>query len=266
MSRWFRMHDKILDDPKVQCLPAEDFRAWVNLLCLTSRSGGKIPDEEHCCFALRMKREDVSSLFQRLLNGGLIEKRNGGPNGYHYAPHKWEENQYKSDTSTERVKRFRERQETLFETPPEAETETEIEDKEDKPPCPSPQREPTGEAVRLWNEAANAIGWPSVTRLSDGRRSSLRARLRGEKLEGWIAALARARASPLLGRDPPTWFTFDWLIKAANFTKLMDGNYDRARSHSAGNGSSAWGAARDRNRVRPDRGGEPILEQHARPR
>lgn len=132
-------------------------------------------------------------------------------------------------------------------------------------PIDAPHREPTGEAVRMWNEAANAVGWPAVTRISDGRRTALRARLKAEKIEGWIAALARARASPLLGRDPPTWFTFDWLIKAANFTKLMDGNYDRAHSHSAGNGNSAWGAARDRNRVQPVGPDGAVLEQLPRP-
>jgi hypothetical protein len=49
----------------------------------------------------------------------------------HYAIHAWDKRQYKSDTSTERVKRFRERSsnatETVNETPPDTETETDTE-------------------------------------------------------------------------------------------------------------------------------------------
>lgn len=127
MSRWFRLYDALLDDPKVQRLPAEDFKGWVNLLCLASRNEGKLPPIADIAFALRLDESAVSTLLERLLNGGLIEARNGGANGKHYAPYKWEERQYKSDTSTDRVKRFRQRSETVTETPPETEAETEKE-------------------------------------------------------------------------------------------------------------------------------------------
>jgi hypothetical protein len=129
MSRWFRLYDELLDDPKVQRLPAEDFRGWVNLLCLASRNDGKLPAVSDIGFALR-------TLVERLHNGGLIERRNGGANGSFYAPNKWAERQYKSDTSTQRVKRFRERSKTVAETPPDTETETETEGvSNDTPPA-----------------------------------------------------------------------------------------------------------------------------------
>jgi predicted transcriptional regulator len=123
MSRWFRLHEEILDDPKVQRLSGEDFKIWINLLCLTSRHGGKLPPVADIVFALRLQQETVSTVLERLLNGGLIVRRSGGADGGHYAPHKWAERQYKSDTSTGRVKRFRERCKTVTETPPETETE-----------------------------------------------------------------------------------------------------------------------------------------------
>lgn len=124
MSRWFRLHEEILDDPKVQRLSGEDFKVWINLLCLTSKHGGRLPPIADIAFALRLQEETVSTVLERLLNGGLIVKRTGGVNGSHYAPHKWDERQYKSDTSTGRVKRFRERSKTVAETPPETEAET----------------------------------------------------------------------------------------------------------------------------------------------
>src|SRR5574338_490273 len=125
MSRWFRLYDELLDDPKVQKLPAEDFRAWINLLCLASKNSGKLPPIADIAFALRETENAVSTLLERLSNGGLIERRNGGANGSHYAPYKWDERQYKSDTSTARVKRFRERSKTVTETPPDTDTDTE---------------------------------------------------------------------------------------------------------------------------------------------
>jgi len=125
MSRWFRIYDEMLDDPKVQRLPAEDFKGWMNLLCLASRNDGKLPHITDIAFALRETEDAVSTLLERLLNGGLIERRSGGADGMHYAPYRWNERQYKSDTSTVRVKRFRERSKPVAETPPETDTETE---------------------------------------------------------------------------------------------------------------------------------------------
>lgn len=127
MSRWFRMYDEVLDDPKVQRLPAEDFRAWVNLLCLATRNEGRIPPLEDVAFALRRSLDGARTLLERLRDGGLIDSCSGGEHGKHDAPHGWKKRQYKSDTSTERVKRFRERSKPVAETPPETETETETE-------------------------------------------------------------------------------------------------------------------------------------------
>jgi hypothetical protein len=131
MGRWFRMYDEILDDPKVQKLSPADFKAWINLLCLSSRNDGRLPTIADIAFALRETEDAVSTVLERLLNGGLIERRSGGADGAHYAPNKWEERQYKSDTSTGRVKRFRERSKPVTETAPDTETDTET-DKEEK--------------------------------------------------------------------------------------------------------------------------------------
>jgi hypothetical protein len=122
-ARWFRFYDEVLDDPKVQKLSGDDFKAWVNILCLASRNDGKLPSQDDIAFSLRCNVSCVSTLIERLLNRGLIDKCNGGPNGYHYAPHGWSKRQYKSDTSTDRVKRFRERTKRSDETAPEAETD-----------------------------------------------------------------------------------------------------------------------------------------------
>lgn len=125
MARWFRFYSEVVNDPKVQKLPCEDFRAWVNMLCLASENDGRLPSIHDMAFALRMSEDAVLTVVERLSSGGLIDRLCGGVDGYHYAPHSWDKRQYKSDTSTDRVKRFRERSNNVSETPPETEADTE---------------------------------------------------------------------------------------------------------------------------------------------
>ena len=86
------------------------------------------------------------------------------------------------------------------------------------------------QAVTRYNAAAEKAGWPQVQKLNPNRAKLLRARLADSGgLEGWEVALRKAFDSDFLrGRTPKPWtgFSFDWLIKSANFTKLMEGNYD----------------------------------------
>lgn len=126
MSRWFRYHVDALNNPKVQKLDGETFKGWVNLLCIAAMHDGKLPPMSDIAFALRTDDNAARTLVERLLNATLIDRLNGGVNGVTYAPHGWDERQYKSDTSTERVKRFRKRSETVTETPPDTDTETDI--------------------------------------------------------------------------------------------------------------------------------------------
>lgn len=127
LSKWFRLYNEVLNDPKVQALDAETFRHWINLLCIASMKDGVLPDVSDIAFHLRIEKNAVVTLLERLLNATLIDKLNGGTNGYHYAPHNWDKRQYKSDTSTERVKRFRQRSETVTVTPPDTDTDTDTE-------------------------------------------------------------------------------------------------------------------------------------------
>jgi hypothetical protein len=102
--------------------------------------------------------------------------------------------------------------------------------------------QPTESAVEIWNERARSAGWPSCQKVSDAREKQLAARLREHGLVGWRSAMDRAAASPFLASDePPSWFVFDWLIKAANFQKLIEGNYDRAGGNNYSRGSQSDG-------------------------
>lgn len=102
---WFRFYSSSLDDPKVQRLPAELFKAWVNLLCLANEGDprGTLPSLTDIAFRLRMSEEEAAAVLTDLENRNLID---------HYfdnemTPHNWEGRNPPSDSSTERVRRFR---------------------------------------------------------------------------------------------------------------------------------------------------------------
>jgi hypothetical protein len=97
---------------------------------------------------------------------------------------------------------------------------------------PSDARPPTDEAdaanaVEIYNQAAGLAGWPLVQRLTAPRRSGVLARLRDcGGLDGWRAALERARASAFLCGSTGWKADFDFFCQAKSFTKLMEGSYD----------------------------------------
>lgn len=107
MSRWFRMYDDVLDDPKVQRLPPDLFKAWVNLLCLASRNDGLLPDIDDIAFALRMSQDVTRDIVRDLSQRGLIDDCDG------LSPHNWNSRQFKSDkddTAAERKRKQRKRE------------------------------------------------------------------------------------------------------------------------------------------------------------
>lgn len=130
MSRWFRMYDTLLDDPKVQRLPGNLFKTWVNLLCLASKNGGTLPCMDDVAFALRMDIEAADEAVEDLRDRGLIDEE-----GESYRPHNWDGRQFKSDSDPtaadrQREKRKRDKSPTVTRDtsvtsrPPETEAET----------------------------------------------------------------------------------------------------------------------------------------------
>lgn len=245
MSRWFRMYDELLDDPKAQRLPPVDFKAWVNLLCLASRHDGKLPCVADISFALRVSDNDAVTVLERLAIAGLIDKHNGGVDGFHYTPHGWAKRQYKSDSSAERVKRHRATKcnvtETVTETPPETDTEAETDTEvlEAKASCESRDSQPgqseensegkllPEHVVEVYNEMAGRLGKPKVRTLTPERRTLLKARIAGYTLDEFREVLGNIERSPFL-RGDTGWkgCGFDWIFKKANFQKILEGNYN----------------------------------------
>ncbi|BEV44787.1 hypothetical protein [Afipia carboxidovorans] len=121
MSRWLRLYDDTINDPKVLKLPEALRWHWIALLCVASKNGGALPLLDDIAIQLRVTAAKATEILAKLTKAGLLDKTETG-----FAPHNWQGRQYKSDVSTDRVKRFRNTKRNVSETPPDTEAETDI--------------------------------------------------------------------------------------------------------------------------------------------
>lgn len=124
MSRWFRVYDDAINDPKVLRLPEATRWHWIAVLAIASKNDGALPSIEDIALMLRKSRQAATAILATLKDAGLVDETEAG-----LAPHNWNGRQFKSDVSTERVQRFRNAKRnvssTVSETPPETDTESE---------------------------------------------------------------------------------------------------------------------------------------------
>jgi hypothetical protein len=125
---------------------------------------------------------------------------------------------------------------TVFErfrnTKPKPNPETNPEPKHDM--ARSADADETAAAIIAYNRIATELEWPQAVRITRGRISKLKERLReAGGIEGWDAAMVRARASPFLrgdtgrGKGHEKWVPdIDFFLQESTFTKLMEGKYD----------------------------------------
>lgn len=106
-GRWFRVYAEIINDPKVQKLPAHLFRTWINILALAAEDDGKLPSTDDIAFRLRMSPKDAEGHVCDLIDCGLIDI---APDRS-LSPHNWCTRQYRWDgidrTNAQRQKRHR---------------------------------------------------------------------------------------------------------------------------------------------------------------
>lgn len=159
MSRWFRFYADAIRNPKVAALSDADYRLWTELLSVAADNDGLIPPLEALKSLLRRRSDHLYAAVERLVKGGLIDHSGEG-----FEPHNWRKFQYKSDTSTDRVKRFRNGGRNVSETPPDTETDTETENPLNPPSGGKPDYAFFGRVIRLvprdlaaWRKTYHAI-------------------------------------------------------------------------------------------------------------
>ena len=122
---WFRMYREMISSPKIQKLRPELFKAWVNVLCCTA-DDGMIPSIDDLAFMLRVNATKAKEFLSALVVARLVEERKG-----QFYAHDWDQHQYASDSSNERVKRYRNARSNgecnASVTPPDTDTDTDTE-------------------------------------------------------------------------------------------------------------------------------------------
>lgn len=102
---WFRMYGDMPDDPKIGTLTDSQFRTWVELLCAACKAedeGNTKLTAETINWSLR---RDVSCDVTELSQRHLVTVNGDGE----YVIKAWAKRQYKTDSSAERTRRYRER-------------------------------------------------------------------------------------------------------------------------------------------------------------
>jgi hypothetical protein len=224
-GRWFRLYDGLLNDPKVQKLPPAAFKALINLWCIASQNGGKIP-EDNLAYALRMRPCHVKEVLNLLVGLTLLER-----DGDALVPHQWHERNPNHKTSTERTRAYRERERSRERegTPLEVEVEIEVDKtrQEKRVKASGDAPPPVKEAFEAYNLKALSLGLPQAKVLTPGRATKLRARLEEHGLDGWKEALAAIERQPfLVGRNDRAWrLNLDFLLQPESLSKVREGAY-----------------------------------------
>ena len=137
---WFRLYNEAIDDEKLRLLAFEDRWHFVALLCCKSKGlldSGDSYDLKNRKIALKLglSTRELDEVARRLSEVGLVDRDT-------LQPLAWDDRQFKTDTSAERTRQYRERlkqsgdkkkrRSDVTVTVQETETETET----DNPPTP----------------------------------------------------------------------------------------------------------------------------------
>ncbi len=253
---WFRMYVDFLTDPKMIALAFEDQRHFIGLLAL--KSDGALdndcdPDLMDRIVAQRLWIDHgiIRDVKKRLIASGLIDLS--------WQPVAWDRRQFKSDSSKDRVRAFRERSkskavarnddETLQKRLCNAiDTDTDTDKEEAKaslsasklPACPHieilslfakhlpelPQPKPElWEGQRAKNLAAR---WKWCLTTKSSKTKQPYATDKASALDWFDRFFAYVAKSDFLTGRNGQWTGCDlaWLTKAENFAKVLQGNYE----------------------------------------
>lgn len=191
MMRWFRMYAEAIDDPKLRLLAFEDRWHYVAVLCM--KAEGML--DEHAASPnfnrmvaakLGLAARDADEVRRRLIEAELVDEE--------WQPTGWGRRQYSSDTSADRTRKWRQKNQQhnggqrhgdVTVTPPDTDTDTEPEKKRArKRATPPPKSFEITPDLEQWAQTeATGIDLKAETvKFLDYHRA------KGNSLKDWIAA------------------------------------------------------------------------------
>lgn len=200
---WIKLHKTLLDDYEFQCLPVASRALAPMLWLLASESiNGLVDcDSKKLAFRLRCSEKEIIEGIKPLINKGFLVVAS--------------------------VMLAECKQGAMLET--ETETETEENNVANKVGnCPY------SEIVKIYNDTLKTL--PMVKEITAKRKTEISARWKeNEKrqtIEWWQRFFDHISKSDFLTGRNGSWNAccFDWIIKSANFIKIIEGNYDNKAS------------------------------------
>ena len=104
---------------------------------------------------------------------------------------------------------------------------------------PKPERTDYQGVLDAYHECCPSF--PAVIKLTETRKRAIKARLKDYGLEEIKRAFSLAGQSDFLKGSSGWQASFDWLMKPANMTKVLEGNYTNRSSPAGGKSQSMWG-------------------------
>ena len=110
-QEWLRLHRRTVNNPKLQRLGLEVVGFWTNCLCL-SDDDGYLPAVSDIAWSMRVTETVTETFLVTLQRNNLITRDDDG----RLRLHDWDDHQKRSDSSTDRVRKFREKRQKHTET------------------------------------------------------------------------------------------------------------------------------------------------------
>jgi len=243
-NQWFRFYSETLRDRKLERIARATgndkvtlLGIWITLLSLANDSPERgvlllvdnIPlTFDDFCYETEIDSDQLQPIIERFIKFDMLSC----DDGIYYITN-WGKRQFKSDTSKERVQRYRERKAqengepsndtvTLLQQPsnaPESETESETESEQNQ--NKTPLRAFFEELSTAWHNYypdKRQYGYDTV-------KAKIAARYKDTGFrENWTEALLKSCNVKAL-RDEK-WFSFEYLIRNnTNYLKLLDGTF-----------------------------------------
>ena len=165
-QEWLRLYREVIHDPKLRKASAEVRWLWISLLCLADDDGlvrmaeGTAYKPDDLADIARIPIESVVEGMQLFSGLKMIEEVSSA-----VVIEKWARRQFKSDSSTERVRNFRDlhkgekakRFRNVSETPPE---QNRAEQSIEETYCEEAPREPSSPVVLVFDCNGSPNAWP----------------------------------------------------------------------------------------------------------
>lgn len=234
---WFRLYHRMIDDEKLRLLAFEDRWHFVALCCL--KADGLLDEDRtplwgrKVAVKLGVQLRELDEISRRLNEVGLIDAAMN--------PVAWDELQYKSDNSTQRVRAYREKQKkqgcnnvkrygNVSVTAQDTDTDTELEPKGSCASGDAPAFT-VDDFVEAWNDTAKACGLSQIRKLTDARRRAFNVRRREyPEIADWQSAFRCLQSNKWMHGDNRNGWRADpdFFLQAKSFTKLVEGQYAQA--------------------------------------